>query len=178
MNIIETSLHNCLIIEPKIFEDERGFFYESFQERNYKKLAGIKDGFVQDNFSYSKKNVLRGLHFQKNNPQGKLVRVVVGEVYDVVVDLRKNSNTFLKWFGVNLSEHNNKQLWVPPGLAHGFLVLSESAAFEYKCTDFYNPKDEFSLLWNDPKVGINWPIKDPLLSDKDKNGLLIDDLDL
>lgn len=167
-----------MIIEPEIFRDERGFFLETFQSIKYDDLAGITLPFVQDNYSRSSKGVLRGLHFQKTKPQGKLVRVVRGEVYDVAVDLRKNSNTFCQWESVVLSEHNQKQLWVPPGFAHGFLVLSETADFDYKCTDFYDPSDEGAILWNDQNLDISWPIEKPILSIKDANAPSLTDLNL
>lgn len=167
-----------MIIEPKVFRDERGFFLETFQSIKYDDLAGITLPFVQDNYSRSSKGVLRGLHFQKTKPQGKLVRVVRGEVYDVAVDLRKNSNTFCQWESVVLSEHNQKQLWVPPGFAHGFLVLSETADFDYKCTDFYDPSDEGAILWNDQNLDISWPIEKPILSFKDANAPSLTDLNL
>ena len=169
MNIIKTSLNDCVIIEPKIFGDERGFFLETFHTSRYDDLAGISMPFVQDNHSRSSKDVLRGLHFQKTKPQGKLVRVVRGEVYDVAVDIRKDSSTFGHWEGVILSEENKKQFWVPPGFAHGFVVLSDVADFEYKCTDYYVPSDEGSILWSDPDLGICWPVENPILSDKDAN---------
>lgn len=158
MEVIKTSIDGVVIIEPKVFGDERGFFLETFQSDRYKELAGIDLPFVQDNHSRSAKGVLRGLHFQKTKPQGKLVRVVRGAVFDVAVDVRKGSPTYGQWEGVLLSEENKKQFWVPPGLAHGFLVLSDVADFEYKCTDYYDPSDEGSLIWNDPSVGIKWPL--------------------
>jgi len=167
MNVVKTKLHDCVIIEPKVFGDERGFFLETFQTERYAVLAGIALPFVQDNHSRSSKAVLRGLHYQKTKPQGKLVRVVRGEVYDVAVDIRQGSPTFGQWEGVILSEENKKQFWVPPGFAHGFLVLSDMADFEYKCTDYYDPYDEGSVLWNDPDLDIPWPIAAPILSDKD-----------
>ncbi len=148
MNIIKTKLQDCVIIEPKIFDDKRGFFLETFQTSRYADLAGIILPFVQDNHSRSSKGVLRGLHFQKTKPQGKLVRVVRGEVYDVAVDIRRDSNTFGQWEAVVLSEDNKKQVWVPPGFAHGFVTLSDIADFEYKCTDYYDPVDEVSVLWS------------------------------
>ncbi len=175
MEVIKTKLNDCLIIKPKVFGDERGFFLETFQENNYKNYAGIKSPFVQDNHSRSTKGVLRGLHFQKRKPQGKLVRVVSGEVYDVAVDIRKDSSTFGMWEGIYLSESNKTQFWIPPGFAHGFVVISEVADFEYKCTDYYDPLDEGCIIWNDPLLNINWPIKDPILSEKDiKAGTLSD----
>lgn len=168
MKVIPTKLQDCLIIEPKVFGDERGFFLESFQAERYKQQAGIDLPFVQDNHSRSAHGVLRGLHFQKTKPQGKLVRVVRGEVFDVAVDIRPHSETFGKWEGVILSEQNHRQFWVPPGFAHGFLVLSEFADFEYKCTDYYDPSDEGSICWNDPLLSIEWPLNiQPLLSAKD-----------
>ncbi|PYF79842.1 dTDP-4-dehydrorhamnose 3,5-epimerase [Marinomonas alcarazii] len=177
MNVIKTNIDGVVIIEPKVFGDERGFFLETFQAERYKELAGIDLPFVQDNHSRSGKNVLRGLHFQKTNPQGKLVRVVRGEVFDVAVDIRKDSPTYGLWAGVILSEENKRQFWVPPGLAHGFVVLSDVADFEYKCTDYYDPTDEGCLMWNDPTVGIEWPEGiEPILSAKDQNGLTLGEL--
>ncbi|WOD06215.1 dTDP-4-dehydrorhamnose 3,5-epimerase [Marinomonas sp. GJ51-6] len=174
MNVIKTDVEGALIIEPKVFGDERGFFLETFQAERYKELAGIDLEFVQDNHSRSGKNVLRGLDFQKTKPQGKLVRVVRGEVFDVAVDIRKDSPTYGKWAGVYLSEENKRQFWVPPGLAHGFVVLSETADFEYKCTDYYDPTDEGCLIWNDPTVAIEWPEGiEPILSAKDQMGLTL-----
>jgi len=167
VKVTKTSLPNCVIIEPKIFGDDRGFFLETFHDSRYKSLAGITLPFVQDNHSRSTKGVLRGLHFQKKKPQGKLVRVVKGEVFDVAVDIRRGSSTFGQWEGIILSEENKKQFWVPPGFAHGFLVLSDVADFEYKCTDYYDPLDEGSILWRDPDLDINWPLKNPILSEKD-----------
>ena len=169
MNIVQTSLQDCVIIEPEVFGDERGFFLETFHTSRYADLARISLPFVQDNYSRSLKGVLRGLHFQKTKPQGKLISVVRGEVYDVAVDIRKGSSAFGQWVGVILSEENKKQLWVPPGFAHGFVVLSEIADFEYKCTDYYDPSDEGSILWNDPDLAIVWPVENPILSDKDLN---------
>ena len=167
MNVIQTKLKDCVIIEPKIFGDHRGFFLETFQAERYREMAGITLPFVQDNHSRSAKGVLRGLHFQKTKPQGKLVRVVSGEVYDVAVDIRQDSPSFGQWEGVLLSEENKRQFWVPPGFAHGFVVLSDTADFEYKCTDYYDPSDEGSLIWNDPVLAITWPLEAPTLSDKD-----------
>jgi len=176
MNVIKTKLIDCLIIEPKVIGDDRGFFLETFQANRYKDLAGINLPFVQDNHSRSSKGVLRGLHFQKTKPQGKLVRVVRGEVYDVAVDIRQGSPTYGQWEAVILSEENKTQFWVPPGFAHGFVVLSETADFEYKCTDYYDSSDEGSLLWNDPDLNIPWPIENPKLSEKDANAPLLADL--
>jgi dTDP-4-dehydrorhamnose 3,5-epimerase len=176
MNIIKTILNDCFIIEPEFFQDERGFFLETFNEKRYSELTGIDFTFVQDNHSRSSKNVLRGLHFQKKKPQGKLVRVARGEVFDVAVDIRKDSTTFGKWIGVILSDDNKKQFWVPPGFAHGFLVLSDVADFEYKCTDYYDPSDEGSISWDDPDLNIKWPSTDPVLSDKDLSAKNLIDL--
>ncbi|UCP80355.1 dTDP-4-dehydrorhamnose 3,5-epimerase [Pectobacterium versatile] len=176
MQVIDTAVHGAKIIQPKVFGDERGFFLETFEKKRYQKMLDIDVDFVQDNHSRSSKGVLRGLHFQKTNPQGKLVRVVRGEVFDVVVDIRQDSPSYGEWCGVTLSEENKTQFWLPPGLAHGFVVLSDIADFEYKCTDYYDPSDEGCLLWNDPEVGIEWPITDPLLSEKDKLGKLFKDL--
>jgi len=176
MKVIKTNLEGCVVIEPKVFGDDRGFFLETFQSERYANLAGIMLPFVQDNHSRSTYGVLRGLHFQKSKPQGKLVRVVKGEVYDVAVDLRQHSPTYGQWEAVVLSEQNKKQFWVPPGFAHGFLVLSDIADFEYKCTDYYDPLDEGSLLWSDPELDIPWPIEDPILSNKDENALVLVDL--
>jgi dTDP-4-dehydrorhamnose 3,5-epimerase len=167
MNVTETKLQDCIIIEPKIFGDQRGFFMETFHTERYRELAGIELNFVQDNHSRSQKGVLRGLHFQISKPQGKLVRVSAGEVYDVAVDLRKSSPTYGQWEGLVLSGDNHKQFYIPPGFAHGFLVLSDSADFQYKCTDYYDPSDEGGILWNDPDLAIDWPLKNPKLSEKD-----------
>ncbi|MDA9212540.1 dTDP-4-dehydrorhamnose 3,5-epimerase [Gammaproteobacteria bacterium] len=176
MKITHSKLKGCVIIEPLVFGDERGFFLETFQTDRYKQEANIDLLFVQDNHSRSARGVLRGLHFQKTKPQGKLVRVVRGEVYDVALDIRKGSETFGEWEGVILSEDNKKQLWVPPGFAHGFEVLSDTADFEYKCTDYYDPSDEGSILWNDPDLDIPWPIVNPILSTKDESAKRLADL--
>ncbi len=170
MKVIDTCIADVKVIEPKVFGDQRGFFLESFHQQRYRELCGIDCTFVQDNHSRSTKGVLRGLHFQKNRPQGKLVRVVSGAVFDVAVDIRKESASYGSWVGEILSADNFRQLWVPPGLAHGFVVLSETADFEYKCTQFYDPSDEGCLIWNDSKIAIDWPVKNPVLSDKDKAG--------
>lgn len=171
MQVIDTKIADVKIIQPKVFGDNRGFFLETFELKRYREMLNIDFDFVQDNHSRSSKGVLRGLHFQTQNAQGKLVRVVRGEVFDVAVDIRKGSPTFGQWEGVLLSEENKNQFWIPPGLAHGFVVLSDIADFEYKCTDYYTPGHEGCLLWNDPDVGIEWPIDfEPLLSDKDKVG--------
>lgn len=168
MNIIPTAIPEVLIIEPKVFGDERGFFFESFNQAKFEAAIGRQVNFVQDNHSKSAKHVLRGLHYQIQQPQGKLVRVVQGEVFDVAVDIRKNSTTFGKWVGEILSAENKKQLWVPEGFAHGFVVLSESAEFLYKTTDYYAPEFERSIIWNDPDISIAWPIDlEPVLSAKD-----------
>lgn len=166
MNVIQTKLSGALIIEPKIFGDDRGFFYETYQAERYK-AAGISLDFVQDNRSRSSKGVLRGLHFQKNKPQGKLVTVTQGEVFDVAVDLRKDSPTFGQHVSVLLTGDNRVQFYIPPGFAHGFCVLSDTADFQYKCTDYYDPADEGGLLWNDPELAIAWPLTNPTLSAKD-----------
>ena len=178
MKISHSRLNGCVIIEPRVFGDERGFFLETFHAARYAESAGINLPFVQDNHSRSSKGVLRGLHFQKTKPQGKLVRVVRGEVYDVAVDIRANSKTFGKWEAVILSEHNKLQFWVPPGFAHGFVVLSDIADFEYKCTDFYDSTDEGSILWSDPDLGIQWPVQNPIVSAKDAVAKQLADLDL
>ena len=178
MKISHSKLKGCVIIEPRVFGDDRGFFLETFQALRYEQEAGIDLPFVQDNHSRSAKNVLRGLHFQKTKPQGKLVRVVRGEVYDVAVDIRKGSATFGEWESVILSEDNKKQFWVPPGFAHGFVVLSATADFEYKCTDYYDPSDEGSILWSDPDLNIPWPISNPVLSTKDERAKRLVDLHL
>ncbi|MFI0488945.1 MAG: dTDP-4-dehydrorhamnose 3,5-epimerase [Yersinia sp. (in: enterobacteria)] len=176
MQVTDTKIDGVKIIQPKVFGDARGFFLETFEKKRYQEMLDIDLDFVQDNHSHSSRGVLRGLHFQKVNPQGKLVRVVRGEVFDVVVDIRTYSPTYGAWEGVTLSEENKLQFWLPPGLAHGFVVLSDTADFEYKCTDYYNPAEEGCLLWNDPAVGIEWPIANPLLSEKDKLGKLLKEL--
>ena len=178
MKVSHSKLKGCVIIEPRVFGDDRGFFLETFQAARYKQEAGIDLPFVQDNHSRSARGVLRGLHFQKTKPQGKLVRVVRGEVYDVAVDIRKGSATFGEWEGVILSEDNKKQFWVPPGFAHGFVVLSDTADFEYKCTDYYDPSDEGSILWSDPDLNIPWPVANPVLSNKDESAKRLVDLRL
>ena len=176
MNIVQTKLDGCVIIEPKVFGDDRGFFLETFQAERYAQQAEITLPFVQDNHSRSSIGVLRGLHYQKKKPQGKLVRVVRGAVFDVAVDIRKGSRTFGQWEGIVLSEENKKQFWVPPGFAHGFLVLSETADFEYKCTDYYDPSDEGTILWSDSDLHITWPMDTPKLSNKDANAENLADL--
>ena len=179
MKIIETSIPDVLIIEPKVFGDERGFFYESFNAAAFEAATGLKRQFVQDNHSKSQRGVLRGLHYQIQQPQGKLVRVVAGEVFDVAVDLRRSSQSFGRWTGVLLNAENKRQLWMPEGFAHGFVVLSETAEFLYKTTDYYAPEHERSLLWNDPELGIDWPLDTlPQLSAKDQAGKLLRDAEL
>ena len=174
MKVTPTAIADVLIIEPRVFGDERGFFYESFNQQAFDKATGLALKFVQDNHSRSAKGVLRGLHYQVQQPQGKLVRVARGAVFDVAVDIRKSSPFFGKWVGVELSEDNHRQLWVPPGLAHGFLVLSKTADFLYKTTDYYAPEYERCIAWNDPAIGIDWPIEmQPSLSAKDKGGLTL-----
>jgi len=168
MRVKQTNLDGVLHIEPKVFGDARGFFLETYNKERYMAVGFPDVEFVQDNHSRSSKGVLRGLHFQLSNPQGKLVQVATGSVFDVAVDIRVGSPTFGQWYGCELSEENHHQLWIPPKFAHGFCVLSDTADFIYKCTDYYRPEDEGGLLWNDPGVGINWPLKEPLLSDKDK----------
>ena len=176
MKITESKLEGVYIIEPKIFQDNRGLFLETFRVSDYKNKVGISETFVQDSISRSSQGVLRGMHFQKNNPQGKLVYALKGEVFDVVVDMRKDSKTFGSWIGEYLSEENRKQFWIPPGLAHGFVVISEYADLYYKLTQYYDPVDEGCLIWNDGDVGIKWPINEPLLSPKDREGLLFKEL--
>ncbi len=177
--VTPTAITDVLILEPKVFGDARGFFYESFNARDFSQVTGLDVSFVQDNHSKSVKGVLRGLHYQIQHPQGKLVRVVQGEVFDVVVDLRKTAATFGQWDGVHLSADNHRQLWVPPGFAHGFVVLSETAEFLYKTTDYWFPEYERSLLWNDPAIGIEWPIDfEPQLAAKDQAGRLLCDAEV
>lgn len=167
MEVVKTPIEGVLLIKPKVFGDNRGYFVETWQKKRYEE-AGINFPFVQDNHSKSTKGILRGLHFQKNHPQGKLVMVSLGEVFDVAVDIRKDSPTFGKWFGAILSDKNQHQLWIPPGMAHGFVVLSDVAHFHYKCTDYYRPDEEGSIKWDDPEIGIDWPIDfEPLVSAKD-----------
>ena len=171
MKVTQTAIPEVLILEPKVFGDSRGFFLESFNARTFREVTGLDVDFVQDNHSRSGRGVLRGLHYQLQQPQGKLVRVVRGAVYDVAVDVRRNSPTFGQWVGAELSEDNNRQFWVPPGFAHGFVVLSESADFLYKTTDYYAPQHERCIMWNDPAIGIDWHFDgEPLLSAKDKEG--------
>lgn len=176
MQVVTTALPDVLILEPKVFGDERGFFFESFNARRFAEATGLHREFVQDNHSRSAKGVLRGLHYQVQQAQGKLVRVTAGEVFDVAVDLRRSSPTFGQWVGVHLSAENKRQLWVPEGFAHGFVVLSEFAEFLYKTTDYYAPEHERSIRWDDPTLAIDWPLKDaPQLSAKDQAGLNFQD---
>ena len=170
MNAIPTAIPDVLIIEPKVFGDARGFFFESFNQKAFNEATGTQHEFVQDNHSRSAKGVLRGLHYQVQQPQGKLVRVVRGAVFDGAVDIRKGSPTFGQWVGEELSEDNHRQLWVPPGFAHGFVVLSDAAEFLYKTTDYYAPQFERCIMWNDPTLDIDWPTQLPILSDKDSKG--------
>lgn len=172
MKAVPTAIPDVLIIEPQVFGDERGFFFESFNQKRFDELVGRPVRFVQDNHSRSKKNVLRGLHYQIQQPQGKLVRVCVGEVFDVAVDLRRSSPTFGNWIGVKLSAENKRQLWIPEGFAHGFVVLSDHAEFLYKTTDYWAPQHERTIAWNDPDLAIEWPIdEEPILAAKDAAGL-------
>lgn len=175
MKVIDTAIPDVKIIEPAVFGDERGFFMETWNQKRFEELVtGKPTTFVQDNHSKSKKGILRGLHFQTVNTQGKLVRVVSGEVFDVAVDVRKGSPTFGKWVGVYLSAENKRQLWIPEGFAHGFYVTSDEAEFVYKCTNYYHPTSEVSILWNDSKIDIKWPLNsEPILSQKDTNGITL-----
>ena len=177
MNIILTSLEGLLIIEPDVFGDARGYFLETYHQQRFQS-AGLDTNLVQDNLSFSKKDTLRGLHFQITHPQAKLVQAVTGEIFDVAVDIRTESPTFGKWSGALLSEENKRQLFIPEGFAHGFCVLSENAHVAYKCSDYYNPEDEGGILWSDPAVAIDWPVKDPILSDKDQQYPQLKDLRL
>ena len=177
ISVIPTSISDVLIIEPKVFGDERGWFTESFNAQDFLDATDLKVNFVQDNHSFSRQSTLRGMHYQLEKTQGKLVRVISGSVYDVAVDLRKSSPTYSKWVGIELSAENHKQLWIPPGFAHGFLVLSPTAEFLYKTTDYYHPQSEACLAWNDPSVDIQWPLPSgvaPNLNAKDEAGLFWD----
>ncbi len=179
MNITKTAITDVLLIEPKVFGDDRGFFFESFNEKQFVGVTGKNVSFVQDNHSKSARGVLRGLHYQIRQPQGKLVRVIAGEVFDVAVDLRKHSATFGQWVGAVLSAENKKQMWIPEGFAHGFVVTSDSAEFLYKTTDYWAPEYERCIAWDDPAIGIVWPFDTiPVLSDKDKKGLLLADAEV
>ena len=174
MQIVQTAIPDVLILEPKVFGDDRGFFFESFNQQTFQNLTGIKSNFVQDNHSKSAANVLRGLHYQIEQAQGKLVRVTSGEVFDVVVDIRRQSATFGKWVGALLSAENKRQMWIPPGFAHGFVVLKDNTEFLYKTTDYYAPQYERCIRWDDPAIGIEWPVSQPpILSVKDQQGLLL-----
>jgi dTDP-4-dehydrorhamnose 3,5-epimerase len=171
MDIVNTDISDVLILEPRVFGDDRGFFFESFNDRAFREKTGMDLQFVQDNHSKSNKNVLRGLHYQIQQAQGKLVRVLAGEIYDVAVDIRRSSPTFGKWVGISLSAENKRQIWVPPGFAHGFVVVSETAEVLYKTTDYYAPTHERSILWSDSDLGIDWHLDgDPILSGKDQAG--------
>jgi dTDP-4-dehydrorhamnose 3,5-epimerase len=179
MHIVSTTIPDVLIIEPKVFGDDRGFFFESFNERRWRDQTGVDLSFVQHNHSRSAGGVLRGLHYQIRQPQGKLVRVVVGEVFDVAVDIRRGSPSFGQWFGALLSAENKRQMWVPPGFAHGFCVTSDVAEFLYLATDYYAPEHERCIVWNDPELAIEWPLTgEPNVSAKDREGSLFKDADL
>jgi len=176
MKVTPTAIPEVLVFEPQVFGDDRGFFFESFNARTFEQLAGVPAHFVQDNHSKSARNVLRGLHYQIRQPQGKLVRVVAGAIFDVVVDMRRASPFFGRWVGVELSAENRRQIWVPPGFAHGFVVTSDTAECLYKTTDYWAPEHERSILWNDPALGIDWPLTGaPMLSSKDSQGKLLAD---
>jgi len=180
--VMQTPLEGVLVLEPKVFGDARGFFFESFNARDFQQATGLQETFVQDNHSKSAHGVLRGLHYQVQHAQGKLVRVTQGAVFDVALDIRQGSPTFGKWFGLELSADNKKQLWIPAGLAHGFLVTSDSAEFLYKTTDYYHPEFERSVLWSDPAIGIDWPLHlidgQPLLAAKDMKALSLKEIDV
>jgi len=175
MNVLTCDIPGLLIVEPKVFGDARGFFLESWNRLRYAE-AGLNADFVQDNVSFSRRGILRGLHFQNPQPQGKLLQVLLGEVFDVAVDIRRSSTTFGKWHGLVLSGENKRQFYVPSGFAHGFAVLSETALFQYKCTELYSPKDEMAIRWDDPDIGIQWPLKEPLLSERDSKALRLRDV--
>jgi dTDP-4-dehydrorhamnose 3,5-epimerase len=175
MKVTPTAIPEVLLFDPQVFGDDRGFFFESFNARKFEQLTGVPANFVQDNHSKSAKNVLRGLHYQIRQPQGKLVRVTAGAIFDVVVDLRRSSPFFGRWVGAELSAENRRQMWVPPGFAHGFVVTSESAECQYKTTDYWAPEHERALLWNDPALAIDWPLSGPpMLSGKDSHGILLE----
>jgi dTDP-4-dehydrorhamnose 3,5-epimerase len=175
MNILKCEIAGLVVVEPKVFGDTRGFFVETWNRQRYAE-AGLAADFVQDNLSFSRRDILRGLHFQNPNPQGKLLQVLQGEVFDVAVDLRRSSPTFGKWHGLVLNPENKRQFFVPPGFAHGFAVLSETALFHYKCTALYSPQDELAIQWNDPDIGIQWPLETPVLSERDKRGLRLSEV--
>ena len=180
MNVIQTPLAGLLVLEPRVFGDDRGFFFESFNAKRFAELTGVTTEFVQDNHSRSSKGVPRGLHYQIQQAQGKLVRATAGAVFDVAVDIRRSSPTFGQWYGTELSAENKRQMWIPPGFAHGFVVTSDSAEFLYKTTDYWAPEHERAILWNDPAVGIQWPALEaaPLLSGKDQAALLLADAEV
>ena len=180
MNVIHTPLEGLLVLEPRVFGDDRGFFFESFNARRFAELTGVTSAFVQDNHSRSAKGVLRGLHYQIQQAQGKLVRATAGAVFDVAVDIRKSSPTFGQWYGIELSAENKRQMWIPPGFAHGFVVTSDAAEFLYKTTDYWAPEHERAILWNDPALGIQWPALGtaPLLSGKDQAAKLLADAEV
>ncbi|MTF39840.1 dTDP-4-dehydrorhamnose 3,5-epimerase [Cyanobacterium aponinum AL20118] len=179
MEIITTEIPEVFIIQPKVFQDDRGFFYESFNARTFQEKTGLNPNFVQDNHSHSQRNVLRGLHYQIQQKQAKLVRVINGEILDVAVDIRKSSPTFKQWVAVKLSAENQKQLWIPEGFAHGFLVLSETADVLYKTNNFYSSQHDRSIRWNDPEINLNWNLKEtPILSEKDKNAPLLKEAEI
>ena len=174
MQVVKTAIPDLLMLEPKVFRDDRGFFFESFNQKTFQNLTGVNAHFVQDNHSKSSTNVLRGLHYQVEQAQGKLVRVTAGEVFDVAVDIRRQSSTFGKWVGVLLSAENKRQIWIPPGFAHGLVVLKDNTEFLYKTTDYYAPQHERCIRWDDPSIGIEWPITQaPILSGKDQLGLAL-----
>ena len=173
-----TKLSDVVVITPRVFSDDRGYFFESFNNSEFNAAVNLSTEFVQDNHSFSKKHILRGLHYQIKQPQGKLVRVIQGEVFDVAVDIRRSSPTFGKWVGEIISAENKKQLWVPPGFAHGFVVLSDTAEFLYKTTDYYNPQYERSIIWNDATINISWPISEPVLNQKDATAKTLYDAEL
>jgi dTDP-4-dehydrorhamnose 3,5-epimerase len=174
MNISACDIPGLSIIEPRVFGDARGYFFESWSEQRYESI--VKSRFVQDNISFSRRGILRGLHFQNPNGQGKLIQVLQGEVYDVAVDLRRSSPTFRKWHGLILSSENKRQFYIPPGFAHGFVVTSETALFYYKCTEAYSQKDEMALKWDDPELAIQWPVDNPTISERDAKGLRLQDI--
>ena len=179
MGVVRTSIPDVLILEPKVFGDDRGFFFESFNQQTFQNLTGVKANFVQDNHSKSAANVLRGLHYQIEQAQGKLVRVTAGEVFDVAVDIRRQSATYGKWVGMLLSAENKRQLWIPPGFAHGFVVLKDNTEFLYKTTDYYAPQHERCIRWDDPTIAIEWPIAQaPILSGKDQQGLALSEAEV
>lgn len=178
MNVVKTNISDVLLLEPTVFGDDRGFFFESFNAQRFAVAVGATTKFVQDNHSESARGVLRGLHYQVKHSQGKLVRVVAGGVFDVAVDLRKSSPSFGHWVGAVLSAENKRQMWIPAGFAHGFVVTSESAEFLYKTTDYWAPEHERCIAWDDPAIGIDWPIKKPILSDKDQRGVLLADAEV